>query len=101
MKCWGKGDNGRLGQGNTNHYGDDAVDEISDLSTITLGSTVRAISAGEEHTCAFLDDESVKCWGAGGGGKLGQTTDADYGDTNAGGMSSTRMQNIDPINLSP
>lgn len=36
--------------------------------------TALAIAAGYIHTCAILDDGSVKCWGDGGNGALG------YGD---------------------
>ena len=39
-----------------------------DLGT---GKTARAIEAGDNHTCAILDNESVKCWGANASGQLG------------------------------
>ena len=39
------------------------------------GRTAKMISAGYAHTCAVLDDDSVKCWGINNYGQLG------YGDT--------------------
>ena len=39
-----------------------------DLGT---GRTATAIAAGGVHTCALLDDKSLKCWGANGNGQLG------------------------------
>ena len=43
---------------------------------VNLGSgrTAKAISAASSHTCAILDDDTLKCWGRGAFGMLG------YGD---------------------
>ena len=73
LKCWGSGGNGRLGTGATNNLGDGANEMGNSLAVVDLGSgrTVRAISAGIAHTCAVLDNSTVKCWGNGGYGKLG------------------------------
>jgi hypothetical protein len=46
-----------------------------DLGT---GRTATALSAGNETTCAILDDGSVKCWGN--GALTGQPSSADVGD---------------------
>ena len=81
VKCWGASADGRLGQGNTSDIGD-GKDEIKNLAAINLGTgrTAKAISAGLNHTCAILDNDTVKCWGSGSSGKLG------YGDTARRGM---------------
>ena len=43
------------------------------LLAIALGSgrTATAISAGGYHSCAILDNESIKCWGKNISGQLG------------------------------
>ena len=54
----------------------------SNLTVVKLGGehTAKAVSAGDRHTCAILDNGAVKCWGSGSSGKLG------YGDTARRGM---------------
>ncbi len=72
LRCWGKGLAGRLG------YGSDAtILSAAAAPPVNLGAgrTARAIAAGDFHTCAILDDGSVKCWGFGANGRLG------YGNT--------------------
>ncbi len=66
LKCWGKGDDGQLGQGgmsDTNAPGT----EVS----LGQGRTAISITAGASHTCARLDDNTFKCWGNGANGRLG------------------------------
>jgi alpha-tubulin suppressor-like RCC1 family protein len=43
------------------------------LAPLNLGTgrTAKAIAAGAAHTCALLDDDSVKCWGVNDRGQLG------------------------------
>ena len=64
--CWGEGDFGKLGIGNTN-------DKSSPQFTNSLGTGRKAIdiSAGGEHTCAVLDNGSVMCWGRDNYGQIG------------------------------
>ena len=50
-----------------------------------------SIAAGYYHTCAVLDDASVKCWGYSGNGQLG------LGDTNTRGTSSNQMGDNLPV----
>ena len=51
-------------------------------SDINLGSgyTAIGISAGGGHTCAMLNDGDMKCWGARGGGQLGDNSNFASGD---------------------
>ncbi len=81
-KCWGDGGNGQLGQGSTDNIGDQANDMGDNLPAIDLGTgrTATAITAGTSHTCVLSDDGTVKCWGDGGNGRLGQGNTADIGD---------------------
>jgi alpha-tubulin suppressor-like RCC1 family protein len=66
VSCWGGNDYGQLGDGTT-------TDRNTPTQTSSLGTdrTAIAISAGERHTCAILDDESVSCWGTNNVGQLG------------------------------
>ena len=73
VKCWGRGTNGRLGQGATAHRGDGPGEMGDALQAVSPGTgrTATAVSAGGQHTCALLDDATVKCWGSGQAGRLG------------------------------
>eukprot|EP01083_Nonionella_stella_P185918 679358_1 len=78
VKCWGCNTHGELGYGDTNHRGDDASDMGDNLLEVDLGVNFNAIQivCGYEHTCALSEAQTVKCWGNGADGQLGQ------GDTN-------------------
>ena len=82
IKCWGNGYYGQLGQGNTDHIGDGSGEMGDSLKAVELGSdrTAKQVAAGRCHTCALLDDESIKCWGNGYYGQLGQGNTDDIGD---------------------
>ena len=82
VKCWGSGQQGKLGQGNTDTLGDEAGEMGDKLKAIDLGTgrTAKAISAGHSHNCALLDNDTVKCWGKGEYGILGQGNKENIGD---------------------
>ena len=65
LKCWGYNEYGQLGLG-TKVNSRSAQDV--DLGT---NHTAKAVATGGGHTCAILDDDSVKCWGFNYGGQLG------------------------------
>ena len=52
------------------------------LTAVDLGSgrTAKVIVAGGSHTCAILDNSSIKCWGANATGQLGLGDDDNRGD---------------------
>jgi alpha-tubulin suppressor-like RCC1 family protein len=79
--CWGEGSQGRLGYGNTNDIGDNELPSAAGPVDLGPGRTARAITAGENHTCAILDNGSVRCWGRGTNGRLGTGDTQDIGDT--------------------
>ena len=60
VSCWGYGDYGQLGDGMDELY----RSSPSLISSLGIGRTAVAISAGNLHTCAILDNGSVSCWGA-------------------------------------
>ena len=101
MKCWGKNDVGQLGRGDadTQDRGDNADEmgdnlPILDLGGPSLAVKVKAVSASGSHTCAILNDGSVKCWGQGNNGQLG------YGDTQSRGVGADEMgANLPSVDL--
>jgi alpha-tubulin suppressor-like RCC1 family protein len=80
VRCWGRGANGRLGYGNSSWYGLQPATTPAVIGDVDLGGTAVQIAAGSAHTCALLDDGSVKCWGSGALGQLGYGNTNDIGD---------------------
>ncbi|HKO52279.1 MAG TPA: hypothetical protein VJV79_31440 [Polyangiaceae bacterium] len=68
VRCWGGNAQGQLGRG-------DAADHTSqhpyELGLVSLDARATQLVAGSRHTCALLDDGSVRCWGENGHGQLG------------------------------
>jgi len=75
VKCWGYNDKGQLGDGTTT--------QSTTPLNVDLGSgrTATDIAAGGFHSCAILDDGTVKCWGSNQYGSLG-TGDRVYSTDN-------------------
>lgn len=67
VRCWGDNGSGQLGDGTTNSHN-------TPVAVTGLGDTVDAITAGDDFTCALLNDKSVQCWGWNGYGQLGDDT---------------------------
>jgi len=94
VRCWGFGGEGRLGYGNTNTIGDDETPASVRPVDLGTGHTATAITAGDAHTCAVLDDGTVRCWGFGASGRLG------YGNTSSVGDTPARTPDkLGPVNL--
>jgi len=56
-QCWGDGNQGQLGDGNS-------VDRTTPHNVaLPPGTSVSSISAGNLHTCAVTESLSVYCWG--------------------------------------
>lgn len=70
VKCWGNNNFGQLGDGTTVGLG--PVDVVG----LGAGSGVTAIMAGYTHSCAIIGS-TVKCWGSGVKGELGDGLAAD------------------------
>ncbi len=68
VKCWGANEFGGLGDGTM----------TQSLAPVSVagdpGGPAVAISAGAWHTCALIDDGTIKCWGANFFGQLGDGT---------------------------
>lgn len=67
--CWGLGENGQLGRGNTDNIGDDETP--GSVGPIDVGAAVTHVAVGSFHTCALTVGGAVKCWGSNGNGMLG------------------------------
>lgn len=82
VKCWGNGGQGQLGKENFDTIGDGANEMGDNLTAINLGTnrTVRSLSNGKFHSCAILDNGSVKCWGSNDFGQLGLGDAIDRGN---------------------
>ncbi|MGC4068876.1 MAG: hypothetical protein QM784_30380 [Polyangiaceae bacterium] len=74
VSCWGRGTSGQIGimlyrdQRTRDFAWGDEPGEMGDaLPTVALGTgrTAKSIAVGRIHTCAILDDDTVKCWGNG------------------------------------
>jgi len=82
VKCWGDNYFGQLGLGDTDARGDGTNEMGDTLPAVDLGTgrTATAIQSGAYHTCAILDNGSVKCWGNNDSGQLGQGDTENRGD---------------------
>ena len=73
VTCWGRNSAGQLGLGHTNPVGAGGGTAMpADVGAIDFGNQLGAtqIACGFTHTCALLNDSSVRCWG---NSTLGQT----------------------------
>lgn len=82
LRCFGYNDMGQLGQGHRSSIGNEPG-EIASLLPVDLGENMSAkqITAGGYHTCALLQDDSVKCFGWGVRGQLGSGWFTPVGDS--------------------
>jgi alpha-tubulin suppressor-like RCC1 family protein len=78
VRCWGNGGYGALGYANTNTVGVFAPAEQA--GDVMIGGPAVQLSLGVQHSCARLQDGSVRCWGNGGSGKLGYANTNTIGD---------------------
>ena len=81
VRCWGLG--GNSGSGFNGLPDEDRTiglnEEPLEFPAIDLGGQATAIASGNFHSCAILEDGSVRCWGQNSEGQLG------YGNTDTVG----------------
>lgn len=63
LKCWGRNEDGQLGNGNTDSF---------PMPQAVLLSGVKAIALGNWHSCALTQSHGVHCWGDNTQGQLGK-----------------------------
>ncbi|MDI1437455.1 DUF4215 domain-containing protein [Polyangium sorediatum] len=80
IKCWGSNAQGQLGIEGDANMGD-GIGEMGAALPVTYLGGAKAIDivSGAHHTCALLEDHSVRCWGLNDDGQLGLGT-VDLGD---------------------
>ena len=96
IRCWGKGENGRLGNDtfNNTNYPVTVVD--GNGSTNPLGNIVQIGAGFGDHTCALASTGQMVCWGKGDNGRLGHDADSnrEYPVTVVDGDGSTSALNL-------
>lgn len=81
VKCFGLGSSGQLGSGSTANIGSTSTQVGGAIPFVNLGTgrTATALAAGINHTCAILDNSTLKCWGSNTYGQLGAGNTTAYG----------------------
>jgi len=76
VHCWGNNDKGQLG------FGDKVQRVAGPTGPLDLGTgrTIKSLAIGGAHSCAILDNDSVKCWGQNILGELGLGDSVSRGD---------------------
>lgn len=75
LNCWGRGDQGQLGRGSIDPVG--ITQTPQKAGPLDMGTLwVESVHAGPlaRSTCAYFDDEELRCWGGNGSGQLGYGT---------------------------
>ena len=78
LRAWGGGRRGKLGNGSTADSSTPVV--VSGIDGLTPATTVAAIAAGDRHALALMGDGTLRAWGLGYYGQIGNGT---TGSTNA------------------
>ena len=80
IKCWGRNGFGQLGYGHTANFGRSILTLPERLPFVDVGGRSVKIAASGFHTCAVLENGSLKCWGYNSNGQLGYGHTDNLGD---------------------
>jgi len=71
VKAWGYGNQGQLGEGDSNNYGSSENEMGNYRPFVSLGTGLTAVDicGGDEFSCAQFDNFEMKCWGSSWAGK--------------------------------
>jgi len=99
LSCWGYAYHGALGLGSVLASSGPVVFDANGTQTGTIsvdlgGRAAVQVAVGEEHTCAILDDGTLKCWGYNTSGQLG------LGDVEVRGDSGEKLSANTTVDLS-
>ena len=70
VECWGSNEWGQIGNGAISSYPSPGAVETAPVEVVGVDDAVQ-VTAGDFHSCALIDDGSIRCWGFGGRGELG------------------------------
>jgi len=93
VKCWGEGQDGQFGYGDTSDRGDPStMSNYLPFVNLGTGLTPIAIYRADIFNCIlFSNNQSLKCWGTSEQGHLG------YGDTKSRGGNANEMSDYLPL----
>ncbi len=74
LMCWGQNSNRQLGVGDTSPRSTPTAVTAVGNDGDGNPNTVKSVAVGREHTCAILNDDTVKCWGRNNRGQSGGGT---------------------------
>jgi alpha-tubulin suppressor-like RCC1 family protein len=78
VRCWGDNSSGKLGYGHVDDIGDQLVEMPP--ANVNVGGPATQVFVSDGHSCALLVDGTLRCWGAGSGGRLGYGNNNNIGD---------------------
>lgn len=88
IRCIGQNGSGQLGIGSTQNQGRTFQDSPL-VKDVPLDRPALQVAAGNQHTCAILDDGLVRCWGLNDSGELGVGDKLTRG--NSGGLAGVKL----------
>jgi alpha-tubulin suppressor-like RCC1 family protein len=80
LRCWGWGASGALGYGDNEDVGFWDSPGLDDKGDVPVGGPVAQVDAGEQTTCAVLENGALRCWGENNAGQLGYNNTTTVGD---------------------
>ncbi len=96
VRCWGEGDDGALGGGDQQSWGDQEGETLLNAAVLEFVGNqnqplrVTGLAAGDRFACALLESGVVRCWGRNNNGQLGYANSQELytpgGDVSLGGL---------------
>lgn len=80
VRCWGLGQHGQLGNGNTTDWGSTEERSVANQTDVRLSGRAVQVAVGQYHSCALLESGQVVCWGDNEYGQLGLGNTVNMGD---------------------